>query len=216
MNGQSNGWRRVGQLLIIAVWMLVLAALISPVLWSAYVFLTTGNWPAWSGFGDYVGPLPQAGQQIQRGKTMWDWMELLIIPLGLVGVAYLLNRLERRTEHQYRLARERATFDRDLALERQRDEALQTYLDHMTDLLLEASLRESKEGTEVQHVARVRTLTVLRGLDGNRRTTILRFLHEAGLLAACRRETEKFVFSAIWLRRAEPFSAEKVVSPTTC
>src|SRR6185436_681231 len=60
-------------------------------------------------------------------KTLWDWMELLIIPLILAVGAFFLNRSERKTE-------------REIAKDRQQEQALQSYFDQMTELLLEKDL----------------------------------------------------------------------------
>jgi len=112
-------------------------------------------------------------------KTLWDWMELLIIPLFLAGGAFFLNR----SEHSVERARteQRAILECELATDRQQEAILQSYLDRMGELLLEKKLRT--RNTEVRNVARVRTLTVLRGLDGFRKRIVLKFLYEAGLIA---------------------------------
>ncbi len=62
----------------------------------------------------------------QRGKTLWDWMTLLIVPAGLAAVAILFNNFQRSNE-QIRVTDQR------------REEALQNYLDKMSELLLEKS-----------------------------------------------------------------------------
>lgn len=103
-------------------------------------------------------------------KTLWDWMELLVIPVVLAVGAFFLNRSERKTE-------------REIATDRQQEAALQAYLDRMADLLLKEKLLTT-ENEEVRNVARVRTLTVLRGLDSKRKRLLLAFLEEAGLLRA--------------------------------
>ena len=75
---------------------------------------------------------------------------------------------------------------RELEVESRRaqDEALQAYLDQMGQLLLDKDrpLRQSKEGDEVRIVARVRTLTILSQLNGERKGNVMRFLLEAGLI----------------------------------
>lgn len=101
-------------------------------------------------------------------KTLWDWMQLLIIPLFLAGGAYYLNRSERENE-------------RVIAIDRQREAAFQSYLDRMSDLLLKEKLRTSKNG-EAQEIARVRTLSILRELDVKRKGIVLRFLQESKLI----------------------------------
>jgi uncharacterized protein YjbI with pentapeptide repeats len=77
----------------------------------------------------------------------------------------------------------RADVERELAERRAQDEALQAYLDQMSDLLLaKDGLRESKEGSEVRTLARARTITVLERLDPERRSAVLQFLVEANLV----------------------------------
>jgi len=102
-------------------------------------------------------------------KSLWDWMQLLIIPVALAFVAIWFNRVERRNEQA-------------ISLDNQREGALQAYLDKMSDLLLKEGLRQSEQHAEVRNIARARTLTVLRKLDGKRKGSLLQFLYEAGLI----------------------------------
>ncbi|KAA3663369.1 MAG: pentapeptide repeat-containing protein [Chloroflexi bacterium] len=118
-------------------------------------------------------------------KTLWDWMELLIIPAVLAVGVWWLNKNEKQTERE--IATKREENERKIALDRQRQNALESYFDRMTDLLLEKGLRNSKEGEEVQIIARTLTLTVLRQLDANRCGQLLRFLYEADLISSDRK-----------------------------
>ena len=52
----------------------------------------------------------------------------------------------------------------------------------MTELLLKEGLRTSKSEDEVRSIARTRTLSTLRTLDGTRKGLLLRFLEESGLI----------------------------------
>jgi hypothetical protein len=52
----------------------------------------------------------------------------------------------------------------------------------MSTLLLEKNLRSSEEDSEVRTLARARTLTVLRRLDGKRKGSVLKFLSESRLI----------------------------------
>ena len=131
---------------------------------------------AWTGFGAYTS----SNGDVAREKTLWDWMELLIIPLVLAGGAFYLQRSERAVERQ--AAEDRAKLEREIATDRQQEAALQAYLDRMAELLLEKELRTS-ENEEVRNVARTRTLTVLRGLDSKRKELVVHFLHESGLIS---------------------------------
>jgi hypothetical protein len=115
------------------------------------------------------------------GKTVWDWLQLLIVPLVLVGIGLLFemqqaDRQQAMEEQQQALEERRAEAERELAEQRAQDEALQAYLDQMSSLLLEKDLRASGEESEVRTLARARTLTVLERLDPSRKTAVMQFL----------------------------------------
>jgi len=129
-----------------------------------FVLIRLGYLAEWTGFGEYTSTNPD----ILRSKTLWDWMELLIIPAVLAGGAFFLNNSVRRNEQK-------------IMDDRQQEAALQNYLDRMSELLLEGNLQTTKRKS-VRNVARTRTLTVLRGLDGKRKRIVLLFLWEAGLI----------------------------------
>jgi uncharacterized protein YjbI with pentapeptide repeats len=95
--------------------------------------------------------------------TIWDWLELLIVPAAIAGVATVGG----------------AWFTG----QRAQDAALQAYLDKMSELLIDAQLREKDDPYEDTRVtARARTLAVLRELDGGRKRIVLLFLREARLI----------------------------------
>ena len=123
-------------------------------------------------------------------KTLWDWMELLIIPLVLAMGAFFLNRSERAVERRIaedrvkedrKLAEDRAKLDREIATDRQQEAALQAYIDRIAELLLENKL-QTTEVEEVRDVARTRTVSVMRGLDSKRNNIVIQFLREANLI----------------------------------
>ena len=109
-------------------------------------------------------------------KTLWDWLELLIVPAMLALGGFLLNSIQHDRDQK------RAETDRAIAEDRQRETALQNYLDKMTDLLLEHNLVTPEAKTEAQNVARSRTLTTLRTLDPTRKGLLVSFLYESGLI----------------------------------
>ncbi len=103
-------------------------------------------------------------------KTLWDWIQLLIIPVALAMGALLLNRSDQKREQE-------------MAIDNQRETLLQSYLDRLSELLLEKNLRASQPDEEVRNVARARTLTVLSRLDAVRRRSVLDFLLDSGLIS---------------------------------
>ena len=152
-------------------WKIALVIAVAGLIWA----ILKGYSEPWTGFADFTKPT----SDFVRGKTLWDWMQLLVIPIMLAIGAFLLNRSERKNESQR--AEERSRLEREIATDRQQESALQTYLDRMADLLLKEKLRVS-ENAEVGDVARIRTLTVLRGLDEKRKGIVLLFLYESGLI----------------------------------
>jgi uncharacterized protein YjbI with pentapeptide repeats len=126
-------------------------------------------------------------------KTLWDLLQLLIVPLVLVGIGLLfeMQQAERQQgleKQQQALEDRRAEAERELAEQRAQDEALQAYLDQMSTLLLEKDLRFSTEDNatedskEARTLARARTLTVLARLDPSRKADVMQFLVEAELV----------------------------------
>ena len=83
------------------------------------------------------------------GKTLWDWLQLLIIPAVLAVGGYVFTYTTSRNE---RAATEKRTqAERDIALDNQHEAALQAYIDNMSELLLEKKLRDSAEDDEVRN-----------------------------------------------------------------
>lgn len=76
-----------------------------------------------------------------RGKTLWDWLQLLIIPIVLAVGGYLFNYTMSRNEQE--TTRERDKTEHDIASDNQREMALQIFIDKISELLLEKHLRES-------------------------------------------------------------------------
>jgi uncharacterized protein YjbI with pentapeptide repeats len=146
----------------------------------------------WSGFNGYtqVSTIhtlsgPTAGtvtrtEVYQPGKTLWDWLQLLIVPVMLAIGLFWLNQLQKGREE--RTTEERAKVEREIASDNQREAALKEYIDKMSELLLHENLRKSEPEDEVRKIARVRTLTVLPRLDRRRKGSVLQFLHESGLI----------------------------------
>ena len=103
------------------------------------------------------------------GKTLWDWMRLLMLPIVLAGAAFWISSTQRGIELE-------------IEKDRQQEAVLREYMDGVTELLLDNGLRTSEEGAPVRAVARARTLTVVRELDGKRKGLLLRFLSQLDLI----------------------------------
>jgi uncharacterized protein YjbI with pentapeptide repeats len=129
----------------------------------------------------YLGIWSNPNQQNLRDLAAL--LIILLIFIGGVGLfTWSIRRSEQRVQHELKLAEWYAQHERDLEAQRFQETAFQTYLDRMTELLLEKGLRRSKPGDEVRDIARARTLTALRGLDGPHKGILVRFLHESELI----------------------------------
>lgn len=133
------------------------------------------------GFGwDWTGlDASPKSTTMNPAKSVWDWLQLLIIPAALAGIALWFNWQQSKTERTLNM--QQSELERELAQDQQRETMLQEYINRMTELLLGHNLRDSQPGDEVRQIARVRTLATMRRLDGVRNGTLLHFLQEAHL-----------------------------------
>lgn len=124
-----------------------------------------------------------------RGMTVRNWLELLVVPLVLLGIGLLFQIQQSEVEQR------RLEAAQHIEEQRAQDEALQTYLEQMGQMLLDKDrpLRQSKEGDEVQLLARARTVTILRRLDSARNRDILQFLREARLVPSNRYDIQEHI-----------------------
>lgn len=112
-------------------------------------------------------------------KTLWDWLNLFgvfLIPLVIGAGTFFI------TAQQNALSQSQHESDQHIANDQQQDATLQTYLDNMSELLLNKQLLESKPGEVVRLLARERTLTALRRLDASRNIIVLQFLQDEHLI----------------------------------
>jgi uncharacterized protein YjbI with pentapeptide repeats len=154
----------------------VAVILLGVVLVAAMAFVVaayTRRW-AWTGFAG-------SPREEQPAKTLWDWLQLIGIPLTLAAVAFALNLAQSGRDQRHEDAR--AAAERRLADEQRREDAVNAYFRQISDLMLDRKLLTSQQGSEVQTIARTLTLAVLRRLDGRRKGSVLQFLNESGLIA---------------------------------
>ncbi len=146
-----------------AVAVVAAAILVGLVLW-AY------QWD-WTGLGASRSPVknPKAPFDYYPSKSLWDWMQLLVVPVVLAGAALWFNATQKRR-------------DEVIAEDRQQATVLDAYLATMTTLLIDKGLKGSAMESEPRAVARAQTLTVVERLNGQRKGSIVRFLYESHLI----------------------------------
>src|ERR671916_3352286 len=116
-----------------------------------------------------------------RGRTVRGWLPIvgallvsLVIALGIWAITWQLDKLENQ----------RAEAERELAEQQAQDEALQAYLDQMSQLILERKLLEAEPGDPVHTLAQARTSTIILRLDAEHNESVTRFLSNSGLAAS--------------------------------
>ncbi len=137
-------------------------------------------------------------------KTLWDWLNLLgVLAIPIVagfGVAWFttkqtkaseataiqqrmaeLEKAEQQHKNELEIAEQRHKAEMEIVNDNQRETALQTYIDKISELLLMSKLNTPYDDG-ARNIARVRTLTVLRRLDPIRKVSLLQFLQEARLI----------------------------------
>jgi uncharacterized protein YjbI with pentapeptide repeats len=112
--------------------------------------------------------------------TVRDWLELLIVPLALAVIGFSFT--VQQNARQQRIEDARTQAQQELERQHTQNTTLQAYLSQMTNLLLERNLRESEEGSEVRKLAQARTLAVLRAINTGRKTEVMSFLVDVGLV----------------------------------
>src|SRR5215213_2255966 len=124
---------------------------------------TIGKWVLWAvGIAAVLTVAVFIGYRY--GITLWDWIKLLIIPAVIAGGGLWFNTQQR--EREQRIANNRA-----------QDDSLQANLDGMSQLMTdkERPLHRAQQGDYLSMVARARTVTVLRRLDGSRKGSVVLF-----------------------------------------
>ncbi len=111
-----------------------------------------------------------------QNKTLWDWLELLIIPFCLLLLSclmtYTMDNLQKKELN-----------------EQKENELLKSYFSDMTSLmmnpiyktLIETTLSDNN-ANEIQQITSARTLVALDTVSPERRSKIMNFLSDAGLI----------------------------------
>lgn len=181
-------------------WFLV--GLIGLILVPVILSLVMPDKASWTGFGSdstisksiektiQGGKVPSTKEttttQFQSRKTLWDLLGLA----GTIAIPIVLFQFQHRDQQRAALqaeaekerAEQKAELEREIAAINLREEALQEYIDRISDLLLDKELKtlganDRKRNIAVD-IAQARTLSVLRRLDKDekRKESVMRFL----------------------------------------
>jgi len=147
----------------------------------------TQGW-TWTGFIPSSGSTTDmhkakgTDHDVPSPKTLWDWLQLLIVPLVLAFAAFGLNMEQQIRADQASTAQHQS--DLAISQDQARETLLSTYIDHMSDLLLNRQYPRGpiQWGDETRTVAQARTSEVLPRLDTVRKGLLMRFLDAAHLI----------------------------------
>lgn len=124
------------------------------------------------------------------GKKPWDYLELLVVPLFLALATLYISDQSARSQKKADIARAtqeklaaqlESEKDQELANQRYRQNALESYLDNMT-LLIEKGLFDETKNKQLKTIAKARTITTLKILDGESNRIVVEFLWTAELI----------------------------------
>src|SRR6266568_3506419 len=169
-------WQTIKQHPLITVGIVVALLAVIAFLLSVYVF--GWDWTGFIGGESKITKTPQGTTiEYSPGKNLWDWMQLLLIPILLAIGGFWLNQIQKSREEK--TTEQRDKTEREIAKDNQQEAALQAYIDKISELLLKEHLGNSSghsaEEDERRKIARVRTLTVLRRLDPSRKASVIQF-----------------------------------------
>jgi len=111
----------------------------------------------------------QQDEEVRPAKTLWDWLQLLIVPTILIGISLVWNAAQ--TSH-----------DKAAAADERQAARLNAYLNNMSNLMLHEHLLTPKMNPPVKSVAENVTSAALRRLDGEQKRQVVRFLYVARLV----------------------------------
>jgi hypothetical protein len=106
-----------------------------------------------------------------RGKTIWDLLGLLIVPVVIALAGWWLSEVSTRNQQQ-------------IETDRAQQSVLQSYIQDMTALLLDKGLATSKPDSLITQVARANTISAIYRLDSSRNRILLGFLSDSNLLSS--------------------------------
>ena len=152
------------------------------------------------------------------GKTLWEWIDVVGIPVVVVIIAGAFGLMTNKAEQ--RKNKEQKERDVDQA----RETTLLSYLEVMSNLILDKNLTNSEKDSPERAIAQAHTFTALRTLDGARMGILLQFLKEARLIDRDRNVISLYgtnlnkanlsnvdlsgtCLSGVYLREAELFNA---------
>jgi uncharacterized protein YjbI with pentapeptide repeats len=123
---------------------------------------------------------PQQPARVRRTRSLWDWLQLLLVPVILIAGLLWLNVQQDQTSVS--LGKQQRADALKIAQEQQQMTLVTNYMDRISDMLLHEKLLHSATIDDVRVVAQAETMTVLPQLDGKRKGMVVLFLMQTKLI----------------------------------
>jgi uncharacterized protein YjbI with pentapeptide repeats len=174
----SNTKSRIpgGAIIVAALLAFVLLIIATRILWPEFIGAVTQTTTTTTHYtsGREEDRVREVHTTIERQNvTFWHIVGSILIPVTgglLIGWAgFKFNQRQR---------------ERDEAVENHQaqDNAIQAYLDQMSDLLVDRHLRSLPKGSDIHRLAEAKTVEVLLGLDSERKRRPLKLVYGLGLI----------------------------------
>jgi uncharacterized protein YjbI with pentapeptide repeats len=105
---------------------------------------------------------------LTRYKTLWDWLDLIIIPASIALFAWMYTEFEKDKNER-------------IEEEKIKSNILESFINTMTELLVQHNLASNPDQKRLA-IARTRINMALSQLDGQRKGQVLQFLYESDLI----------------------------------
>lgn len=138
----------------------IISVLLSLLIYNAVFPYGSPNWMGLKFYSD--------NNQLEVRK-LWDWLDLLIVPLSLIFLGWIYQAYEKsKTERKEK--------------ENQQNEILDSYFRTISELINKWNLLDKTQNNESRIIARTRTIVAVENLEGERKGQILQFLFESNLI----------------------------------
>lgn len=113
-------------------------------------------------------------------KSIWEWLPLPV--LLIVLIATIIWSAIYQTQNSLTISRQQHDTAVSIAADQQREAILTNYMDKISDMLVHDKLLQASNSDVSKIAADAYTLAALRGLDPDRKASLMRFLYQTKLI----------------------------------
>ncbi len=118
-----------------------------------------------------------------KQRSWWDWLQLLLLPVLLVGIALALGVQQyQQTQATAQQVHQQQAAMLHSAAEQQQDSLLRAYINNISDMIVHSKLLHSTPIDDVRVAAQADTLSTLQQLDPQHKGLLLSYLFQTKLI----------------------------------